>query len=166
LMTQNQKFSVKPPSRLEAIAHHADEKEGDCDHQRESCSDSGTAATPADGVFGSDSGTKPPVPIPADGELGKMAAAVPPMTGAQLTQRRVACSRVCATCRAGRFQDFRFCDLVHTPRCRNALIISYVERVPWPAFCTAAYAPTTTWDARRLRSWTSNWFSCSCLSVP
>src|SRR5476651_887341 len=55
LMTQNQKFSVKPPSRLEAIAHHADEKEGDCDHQRGSCSDSGTAATPADGVFGSDS---------------------------------------------------------------------------------------------------------------
>src|SRR5471032_1762473 len=54
LMTQNQKFSVKPPSRLEAIAHHADEKEGDCDHQRGSCSDSGTAATPADGVFGSD----------------------------------------------------------------------------------------------------------------
>src|SRR5450756_1033706 len=53
-MTQNQKFSVKPPSRLEAIAHHADEKEGDCDHQRGSCSDSGTAATPADGVFGSD----------------------------------------------------------------------------------------------------------------
>jgi hypothetical protein len=55
LMTQNQKFSVKPPSRLEAIAHHADEKEGDCDHQRGSCSDSGTAANPADGVFGSDS---------------------------------------------------------------------------------------------------------------
>src|ERR1035437_1062469 len=54
LMTQNQKFSVKPPSRLEAIAHHADEKEGDCDHQRGLCSDSGTAATPADGVFGSD----------------------------------------------------------------------------------------------------------------
>jgi hypothetical protein len=53
-MAQNQKFSVKPPSRLEAIAHHADEKEGDCDHQRGSCSDSGTAATPADGVFGSD----------------------------------------------------------------------------------------------------------------
>src|SRR5450759_1532144 len=54
LMTQNQKFSVKPPSRLEAIAHHADEKEGDCDHQRGSCSDSGTAATPAAGAFGSD----------------------------------------------------------------------------------------------------------------
>jgi hypothetical protein len=57
-MTQNQKFSVKPPSRLEAIAHHADEKEGDCDHQRGSCSDSGTAATPADGVFGSDRGLR------------------------------------------------------------------------------------------------------------
>ena len=28
-------------------------------------------------------GTKPPVPIPADGELDKMAAAVPPMTGAE-----------------------------------------------------------------------------------
>ena len=28
-------------------------------------------------------GTKPAVPIPADGELAKMAAAVPPMTGAE-----------------------------------------------------------------------------------
>jgi hypothetical protein len=54
LMTQNQKFSVKPPSRLEAIAHHADEEEGDCNHQPQSCSDSGTAAIPADLVFGSD----------------------------------------------------------------------------------------------------------------
>jgi len=53
LMTQHQKFSVKPPSRLEAIAHHADEKEGDCDHQSALCSDSGIAATPADEVFGS-----------------------------------------------------------------------------------------------------------------
>jgi hypothetical protein len=59
LMTQNQKFSVKPPSRLEAIAHHADEKEGDCDHQRGSCSDSGTAATPANRVFGSDTSRDP-----------------------------------------------------------------------------------------------------------
>src|SRR5476649_2793317 len=54
LMTQNQKFSVKPPSRLEAIAHHADEKEGDCDHQPQLCCDSSTAATLPDGVFGSD----------------------------------------------------------------------------------------------------------------
>src|ERR1039457_1228697 len=61
-MTQNQKFSVKPPSRLEAIAHHAVEKKGDCDHQRGSCSDSGTAATPADAVFGSDSRTRVVVP--------------------------------------------------------------------------------------------------------
>ena len=30
-----------------------------------------------------DGRTKPPVPIPADGELDKMAAAVPPMTGAE-----------------------------------------------------------------------------------
>ena len=27
--------------------------------------------------------SKPPVPIPADGELSRMAAAVPPMTGAK-----------------------------------------------------------------------------------
>ncbi len=60
LITQNQKLSVKPPSRLEAIAHHTDEKEIDCDPQRRSCSESGTAATPADGVFGSDRLEWPP----------------------------------------------------------------------------------------------------------
>jgi hypothetical protein len=27
MMMQSEKFSVKPPSELEAIAHHADEKE-------------------------------------------------------------------------------------------------------------------------------------------
>jgi hypothetical protein len=54
LMTQNQNFSLKPPSRLEAITQPADEKEGDCHHQSGSCSDSLTSATPADGVFGSD----------------------------------------------------------------------------------------------------------------
>ena len=54
LMTQNQNFGFKPRSRLEAVAQHMNEKEGDCDHQRGSCSDSGTAATPADRVFGSD----------------------------------------------------------------------------------------------------------------
>ena len=27
IMMQSEKFSVKPPSELEAIAHHADEKE-------------------------------------------------------------------------------------------------------------------------------------------
>jgi superfamily II DNA or RNA helicase len=31
----------------------------------------------------SEGGTKPPVPVPADGELDKIAAAVPPMTGAE-----------------------------------------------------------------------------------
>jgi len=31
-----------------------DEKEGNCDHQSQSCSDSATAVTQADGVFGSD----------------------------------------------------------------------------------------------------------------
>jgi hypothetical protein len=54
LMTQNQNFSFKPPSRLEAITQRAKEKEGDCDHQSGSCSDSAEAATPADEVFGSD----------------------------------------------------------------------------------------------------------------
>jgi hypothetical protein len=31
----------------------------------------------------SEGGAKPPVPIPADGEMDQMAAAVPPMTGAE-----------------------------------------------------------------------------------
>jgi hypothetical protein len=30
-MMQSQKFSVNPPSELEAIPRYADEKEGDCD---------------------------------------------------------------------------------------------------------------------------------------
>jgi len=33
-----------------------DEKEGNCDHQPQSCSDSATVVTSADGVFGSDKG--------------------------------------------------------------------------------------------------------------
>jgi uncharacterized Zn finger protein len=33
-------------------------------------------------------GTKPPVPVPADGELDRMAAAVPPMTGAEYLTAR------------------------------------------------------------------------------
>jgi hypothetical protein len=56
LMPQYQDFGFKPPSRLEAIAQHADEKEANCNHQPQSCSDSVTAATPADGLFGSDRG--------------------------------------------------------------------------------------------------------------
>jgi hypothetical protein len=54
LIPQDQDFGFQPPSRLEAVAQHADEKEANCDHQPQSCSDSVTTATPADGVFGSD----------------------------------------------------------------------------------------------------------------
>jgi hypothetical protein len=32
LMTQDQDFSLKLPSRLEAVAQHADEKEGNCNY--------------------------------------------------------------------------------------------------------------------------------------
>jgi hypothetical protein len=55
-MPQDQDFGFQPPARLEAVAQHADEKEANCDHQPQSCSDSVTAATPADAVFGSDNG--------------------------------------------------------------------------------------------------------------
>jgi hypothetical protein len=54
-MTQHQDFGFQSPSRLEAVAQHADEEEANCDHQSQSCSDSLAAVTPADGVFGSDS---------------------------------------------------------------------------------------------------------------
>jgi hypothetical protein len=54
LMPQYQDFGCQPPSRLEAVAQHADEKEANCNHQPQSCSDSVMAATPADGLFGSD----------------------------------------------------------------------------------------------------------------
>src|SRR5215470_17159994 len=54
-MAQYQNFSFEPPSRLEAVAQHADEKQGGCHHRPGSCSDSVMAATPADRVFGSDS---------------------------------------------------------------------------------------------------------------
>jgi hypothetical protein len=54
LMPQYQDFRLQPPSRLEAVGQQADEKEGNCDHQPQSCSDSVAAATPADGVLGSD----------------------------------------------------------------------------------------------------------------
>jgi DtxR family manganese transport transcriptional regulator len=53
-MTQNHKFGFKPRSRLEAVAQHAHQQEGNCDHQPQLCYDSSTAATPPDGVFGSD----------------------------------------------------------------------------------------------------------------
>jgi hypothetical protein len=32
LMPQYQDFSLQPPARLEAVAQHADEKEGNCNH--------------------------------------------------------------------------------------------------------------------------------------
>ena len=54
LMPQNQDFSFEPPARLEAVAQHADDQKGNCHHRPRSCSDSVMAATPADGVFGSD----------------------------------------------------------------------------------------------------------------
>jgi hypothetical protein len=58
LMPQYQYFGFQPPSRPEAVGQQADEKEGDCDRQPQSCSDSVAAATPADEVFGSDRITK------------------------------------------------------------------------------------------------------------
>jgi hypothetical protein len=54
LMPQDQDFCFQPPSRLEAVAQHADKEEDNYDHQPQSCSDSVVAVTPADGVFGSD----------------------------------------------------------------------------------------------------------------
>src|SRR5215475_11899625 len=45
-MAQYQDFSFEPPSRLEAVAQHADEKQGNCHHRPGSCSDSVMAATP------------------------------------------------------------------------------------------------------------------------
>jgi len=53
LMAHNQNFCFKPPPRLEAVAHHTDEKEDSRDHRTASCSDSLPAVTP-DRVFGSD----------------------------------------------------------------------------------------------------------------
>ena len=56
--------------------------------------------------------TKPPVPIPADGELDTMAAAVPPMTGAEyltteVLAEAVARNRFCFRCRVGAIQPHR-----------------------------------------------------------
>ena len=33
LITQDQDFRFQPPSRLEAVAQHADKKEANCNHQ-------------------------------------------------------------------------------------------------------------------------------------
>src|SRR5436190_15170207 len=40
LMAQYQVFGFQPSSRLKAVAQQADEKEANCDHQPQSCSDS------------------------------------------------------------------------------------------------------------------------------
>ena len=52
-MPQHQDFGFKPASRLEAVAQHADEKEGNCEHPT-ICSDSLAFANPMDRVFGTD----------------------------------------------------------------------------------------------------------------
>ena len=52
-MPKHQDFGFKPSSRLEAVAQHADQKEGNCEHPT-ICSDSLAIANPTDGVFGTD----------------------------------------------------------------------------------------------------------------
>jgi hypothetical protein len=47
-------FGFQPPPRPEAVEQQPDEKQANCDHQPQSCSDSVAAAIPTDGVFGSD----------------------------------------------------------------------------------------------------------------
>jgi hypothetical protein len=54
LMPQDQDFGFQLLTRLEAVPHHTDEEESNCNHQPQSSSDSVAAVTPADGVFGSD----------------------------------------------------------------------------------------------------------------
>jgi hypothetical protein len=54
LVPQYPYFGFQPPPRAEAVVQQSDEKQANCNHQPQSCSDSVAAATPADGVFGSD----------------------------------------------------------------------------------------------------------------
>ena len=54
LVPQYPYFGFQPPPRPEAVVQQPDEKQANCDHQPQSCSDSVAAATPAAGVFGSD----------------------------------------------------------------------------------------------------------------
>jgi hypothetical protein len=79
LMTQNHNFGFKSRSRLEAVAQHADEKQGNCDHQPQLCCDSPTAATPPDEVFGSDNSREKPsnkaAPSLPQGKLNAIRAA-------------------------------------------------------------------------------------------
>jgi hypothetical protein len=53
-MPQYQDFGFQLPPRLEAVAQHADEQEGNCNHVTR-CSDSPRSASQEDGLFGSDS---------------------------------------------------------------------------------------------------------------
>src|SRR5713226_120809 len=70
LMPQDQDFGFQPPSRLEAVAQHADEEEANRDHQSQSCSDSLAAVTTADRVFGSDNCPRPRrVQLPSAGNI-------------------------------------------------------------------------------------------------
>jgi hypothetical protein len=54
LVPQYPYFGSQPPPRPEAVVQQPDEKQANCDHQPQSCFDSVAVATPADGVFGSD----------------------------------------------------------------------------------------------------------------
>ncbi|MGH6812190.1 MAG: hypothetical protein ACREDM_07535 [Methylocella sp.] len=49
MMPQYQDFGFQPPPRLEAVAQHADEKDGNCNHAT-ICSDSLLTASQGDGV--------------------------------------------------------------------------------------------------------------------
>jgi hypothetical protein len=60
-MPQYQDFGFQSPSRLEAIAQRADEKEADCNHAA-IISDSPVTASQMDWVFGSDTIRFPPRP--------------------------------------------------------------------------------------------------------
>jgi len=59
LVPQYPYFGSQPPPRPEAVVQQPDEKQANCDHQPQSCSDSVAAATPADRIFGSDTSQLP-----------------------------------------------------------------------------------------------------------
>jgi hypothetical protein len=73
LMPQHQDFGFELPSRLETVPQHADQKKAN--HQPQSCSDSVTAATPADGVFGTDRCAFVPIHRPLQSAMGLPLAA-------------------------------------------------------------------------------------------
>ena len=78
LMPQDQDFRFQPPSRLEAVAQHAEEEQGECDHRPQSCSDSAAAVTLVDGVFGSDNPNGEPPAHPLGSQVsGTNSALIP-----------------------------------------------------------------------------------------